>query len=246
MSYGVFIFGSCVSRDTFTELGDDYHLLHYAARQSAISADRPADGVAERIPPLASAFQDRVVRADIAGDLPDMIRRRAAEAELVIVDLVDERFGVVQLGGGYVTRLAEFWSNGGQAVSRGAPHLVFGTDEHFDLWSSSATHVVNTFREAGREGRMILLHTQWTNVLDTGEAMDLPAWMPDPDDMNAKLRRYVRHYASLGLHIVTLPRTLTRSTTSHRWGPSPFHYTDRAHAWLADQIRSLTPRLPLA
>lgn len=241
MTHGVFIFGSCVSRDTFTELGEDYHLVHYAARQSAISAGRPAAGVADHIPPLASNFQDRVVRADIAGDLLDVIKTRASGAELIVLDLVDERSGVVQIGGGYVTRLAEFWSNGGQEASRGAPHLAFGSDEHFDLWAPSATRVIDTFKEAGGAGRPVLLHTQWTRLLDTGEDLDLPGWMPDPDEVNHHLQRYVRHYASLGVHVITLPRALTRSTRDHRWGPSPFHYTDEAHAWLAQQVKDLTP-----
>lgn len=243
MTTGVYIFGSCVSRDTVTELGADYHIVHYTARQSAISAGRPAEGVAEQIPPLESKFQDRVVRADIAGDLYSVIEARATEADIVLLDLVDERFGVVELGGGYVTRLVEFWSHGGQAASRGAPHLVFGTDEHFDLWAQSAERIVDAFNRVGLQGRLVLVHTPWTTLLDTGEELDLPAWMPDPDEMNAKLRRYVRHYASLGVHVITLPRELARSTSQHRWGPSPFHYTDEAHAWLARQVRAIEPRL---
>ncbi|USQ79799.1 DUF6270 domain-containing protein [Ornithinimicrobium faecis] len=244
MSFGVYIFGSCVSRDTVTELGDDYHIVHYTARQSAISAGRPAQGVAEHIPTLSSPFQDRVVRADIRGDLFDVVRRKAGEADIVLLDLVDERFGVIQLGGGYVTRLVEFWSNGGQAVSRGAPHLVFGSDEHFALWSESASAVVQAFQQAGLAGRLALFHTPWTTVLNTGEPLELPSWMPDPDEMNAKLRRYVRHYASLGVHVITMPKDKARSTREHRWGPSPFHYTDDAHGWLAQQVAKLMPSLP--
>lgn len=238
MSHGVFIFGSCVSRDTFTELPDQYNLIHYTARQSAISAGRPANGVAESIPRLSSKFQDRVVRADIKGNLLDIVRSRGKETDVVLMDLVDERFGVIEIGGGYVTRLHEFWSNGGKEVSRGAPHLTFGSDEHFSLWRVSAGTAISTFKQVG-VSHIILLHTQWTDLLDTGDPLEAPSWMPDPEDMNSKLIRYVRHYASLGVQVVTLPLSLTRSTLNHRWGASPFHYTDEAHAWLAHQVQAL-------
>jgi hypothetical protein len=234
----VLIYGSCVSRDTFGFLTSDHELLGYTARQSAISVGAPAAGVAERLAPLASAFQDRMVRGDIAGNLLSTLDAKAASTDLLLLDLVDERGGVVRIGGGYVSRLAEFWSSGGREIARGCVHVPFGDDEHFALWAPAVDRVLDHVGELGLLGRVVVLATPWADRLDDGTPLEVPGWMTPPRVANAQYERYFDHLDGRdGIRLLRLPSDLARSSLDHRWGPSPFHYQDQAYEWLADRVR---------
>lgn len=232
----VLIYGSCVSRDTFEFLPDSYSLLSYVARQSAISAGAPAVDVLGRIKRLPSDFQQRMVRGDVKGDLHQVVRRLAPQTDLVLVDLVDERGGVLSIGGGYVTKLAEFWAAGGKDVAARAPHVPFGSAEHFELWSKGIDRLVHVLREEGLLERTLVLRTPWARLDPDGDPIPVPGWMMDPDRANDLYRRYFNHVSAAGLSTVSLPDELARSPLDHRWGPSPFHYSEAAYRFLASRI----------
>jgi len=230
------IFGSCVSRDTFEFLPEGFRLLSYVARQSSISVDAPAAGLQSRLTGLPSAFQNRMVSGDVRGDFLDVAERLAPEVDLLLLDLVDERGGVIATDGGYVTRLAELWSAGGREATRGGTHVAFGTDEHFALWTAAVTQVVERLRELGLAERTVVLRTPWADRLAEGGPVPVPDWMTEPAVANAQYVRYFDTLAKLDLAVVELPAELARSTADHRWGPSPFHYTAEAYEFLAAAI----------
>ncbi|WP_425256334.1 DUF6270 domain-containing protein [Pseudarthrobacter sp. J47] len=98
------MYGCCVSRDAFKDLGAGYTLLGYVARQSLISGlSRPTnllDGQA-----LDSALQNRSLSGDLKSNLLPTLRRFADQIDLFVVDLTDERLGVVRLpDGSYIIR----------------------------------------------------------------------------------------------------------------------------------------------
>lgn len=230
------IYGSCVSRDTFEFLPDHFQLLTYVARQSAISAAAPAAEVLGRLKKLPSAFQDRMVRGDVRGDLQQVLRANSADTDLLLIDLVDERGGVLSLGGGYVTKLAEFWGAGGREISSGAHHVALGSEEHFNRWSAAMDAIVRLITELGLAQSTLVLQTPWAKFDPEGVPIPLPAWMIHPDDANRIYRRYFDHLADHGLAILRLPDDLATSPLDHRWGPSPFHYSAAAYQFLAEGI----------
>jgi len=234
----VFIYGSCVSRDTFGFLDADHELSGYVARQSAISVGAPAAGVDEQLPRLESAFQDRMVRGDIAGNVLTTLERAAQRTDILLLDLVDERGGVVAVGGGFVSRLAEFWRAGGRDVARGCRHIPFGADDHFSLWAPAISRILERVTELGLRDRMAVLATPWADRLDDGSLLEVPGWMTPPAVANAQYVRYFDHLERReGVRLLRLPAELARSSRHHRWGPSPFHYSDEAYEWLAERIR---------
>ena len=233
---GVLIFGSCVSRDTFAFLPDSFRLLSYVARQSAISVGAPAAGVQERLTRLPSSFQDRVVRGDVRGDLFETLERLAPEIDLVLMDLIDERGGVVQVNGGYVTKLTELWNAGGAAATSGGRRIPFATDDHFALWSAATRRIAERLRALDLFESAIVLRTPWARTMTSGADVPVPTWMTPPDIANTQYSRYFAHLESLGHRLLSLPESHAQSTESHQWGPSPFHYTDEAYTWLATEI----------
>lgn len=234
-----FIWGSCVSRDTFGFLPEDFSLMQYVARQSLISAGSDASAVRSELTEPASKFQARMVRGDLAGDLYRALDQHAGKIDIVLIDLVDERGGVVRFGDAYATKLSEFWSAGGREASRGAAQVAFGTDEHFVLWREGAERFVGALRAAELLTRTLVLHAPWASSYDTGEELKIPEWMVAPDTANQQYVRYVAALRELGLRVAELPEELARTSKDHQWGASPFHYQRLAYEYFAEVIREV-------
>lgn len=233
-----FIYGSCVSRDTFKYLPEGFVLHRYVARQSLISAGNTASGVKEKLTPLKSQFQQRMVAGDLEGNLYTSLQNAATSVDLVLIDLVDERGGVVEVGGGYATKLNEFWGAGGRESSRSAQQLAFGSDEHFSLWAAGATRLVEELSRLELLRRTVVLRAEWASTFEDGEAFTVPDWMTAPAEANRAYERYFGYLGRLGLRIVALPHELAHTSRDHEWGASPFHYQDAAYEYFAREISS--------
>jgi hypothetical protein len=198
--------------------------------------------VASRLRTLPSAFQDRVVRGDVRGDLDQTLDRLGPQVDVLLIDLIDERSGVVAVGGGYVTRLSELWNAGGAEATEGGRRVPFATDEHFELWSAAAERIAEKLRALGLFERTLVLRTPWASRMPSGADVPVPAWMTPPATANEQYARYFDRLEQLGYEIISLPTELAQSTETHKWGPSPFHYTDEAYAHLAARIRAAVER----
>ena len=139
MKKNLMIYGSCVSRDAFPLLGSDFKLLSYVARQSMISAISKPTTLLEGSD-LASAFQNRSLAGDIRSNLLQMVRRHAADIDVLVIDLTDERLGVIQLpDGAHVTHSHELSSSGRlDGVQGRLRYIDVLTERHWTLWESAA------------------------------------------------------------------------------------------------------------
>lgn len=160
----VAIFGSCVSRDT-CEFLPDAEVVEYVARQSVITALSPVGP--DRFPPdqLASSFQARMFLGDQAADGVERIA--GADADVVLIDLVDERRGVWRFpDGGFLTNSIEAHRTGVQewAPREGARLIEFGTDEHFALWKRGFNAVLGRLQALGVP--LLLLDIAWAEAYD--------------------------------------------------------------------------------
>lgn len=233
-----FIYGSCVSRDTFGFLGDPFHLIRYVARQSVISASTDASALGAQLRPLGSSFQQRMVDSDLAGDLPEVLEAVSDDIDVLLLDLVDERGGVIEVDGDrFVTKLAEFWSSGGREAARGMVHHAFGSVQHFFLWQQGVNRLVSQLEDHGLKERTIVLRTPWADSYEDGRPLEIPEWMIHPADADRMYGRYFDYLAEKGLRILQLPDALARTEQGHQWGPSPFHYVKEAYEFLANGIR---------
>lgn len=240
---GTFIYGSCVSRDTFEYLPERFELRRYVARQSLASAFTQAGHLKRELTPITSAFQRKMVHGDLDGNLASSLREAAADTDLLLVDLVDERGGVIDVGDAFVTKLNEFWQAGGREATARRPHLPFGSEEHFTLWSEGARRFLGLLDELGLARRTVVLRTPWASRYADGEPLAVPTWMMPPSEADARYARYFAVLESAGIHAVDLPEDLARTPADHQWGPSPFHYVDDAYTVLANQIVAYVERL---
>src|SRR5699024_2892930 len=96
----------CVSRDVARISSESITVEDYVARSSWISAAGPPVAIPSTQSKLASDFQRRQVISDYQSNA--IARASASNSDLILFDLVDERFGVYPArAGGYITYLNE-------------------------------------------------------------------------------------------------------------------------------------------
>lgn len=161
------IFGSCVSRDT-CEFMPDANVVEYVARQSVTSLVSPhGDGDVD-ISGLGSPFQRRMVLSDLLGSGADRVISHKDDADVVLIDMVDERRGFWNFpDSSTMTNSLEIESCGAAewASSQGAELIEFGTDKHFEAWKRGFEYLIAALHKADLWDRTIFLDIEWARVL---------------------------------------------------------------------------------
>ncbi|MGM1028339.1 MAG: DUF6270 domain-containing protein [Actinomycetota bacterium] len=235
----VLVYGSCVARDTleFAAAGS-VDLQGYVARQSLISVDNDATAHLPEAMTVSSKFQERMIRADFAGGLLDRLETMAADLDVLLWDLADERHGVYRFSDGTVStrsidtmRIPEL-----EAQFTEAEHLPFGTPEHLAIWSERANAFAGRLRALGLFERTVVLEVPWAVLTTEGQ--------PSPWSMGVRAKeanqRYQPYYAllrELGFRMVELPDALVLADPQHRWGLAPFHYSPAVYREVLRQLR---------
>lgn len=243
-----FIYGSCVSRDTFQRLPQDrFTLLHYVARQSLISAFAPP---MEDPPPhfeTSSPFQRRMLLGDWESNLPVLVKEQAEHIDLFLWDLCDERLGLRQLrppaSGGVphvATRSVDSLHAGFDSNLQGFPVIRFGSSRHKVRFTRALRRFNKEMRALHLDGKVLVLAPAWARYLANGEES------PTSFGLSAGRanRMYDEYYAILreetAFPIIHMPPREAVGDAHHPWGPAPFHYTEKVYRRLAAEISRFT------
>src|SRR5699024_5318855 len=215
----VTVYGSCVARDTVDLAGSDrFDVVAYVARQSLLSADHDASKHFPAQAEIGSDFQRRMMTGDFAGNLEERLADAAAETDVLLWDLADERHGVhVFDDGSVVTRSIDIVrAPEVLSVVEGARHIPFGTDEHFELWAPQAETLHGRLQELEMLSRTVVLRVPWALV--TTEGKTTPWSMgTNAREANAAYHRYYEHLAQLGFRILELQPLGVLADPEHRW-----------------------------
>ncbi|WP_157598474.1 DUF6270 domain-containing protein [Phycicoccus sp. Root101] len=234
----VLIAGSCVSRDTFAFLDPmEFALSEYVARQSLVSAFAgPSEPVIDSAV-LPSRFQQRVLLADAAASLPEVVTQAADSVDLVLWDLVDERLGVHRhVDGGLTTDSVEIRSILGETVPDGVQRLPFGSPEHLSLFRESLEGWRELLERTGLLDRTVLLAPLWAMTTDEGEVVP-ESFGAGADEGNALTEPYIEAAVRvLGVPVLGRTGPDPHAGTTHQWGPAPFHYDDDTYLRLSDEV----------
>lgn len=241
----VFIYGSCVSRDTFEHLEpSEFELIQYVARQSAVSAYTRSVDMVEP-PVLRSPFQHRMVAGDYASNLRDLIPEVGPTIDLVLTDLIDERLGVYVLpDGSVITRSLELIESGAEkTLPAGTQHVPFGTSQHVQYWSAGIKTVGQLLRRFMPQAAVVLLDIPWAERSLSGE--------PTPDSFGVKSSEanqvfpsYIARAAeALDARVISIGPGDAVSSPHHPWGDAPFHYAEAVYIEIARQLTGRPGRL---
>lgn len=236
----VFIYGGCTSRDAVDQYADYGLELHsYIARQSLISAYRPADAKLFDPRSVEGSFQRRMLAGDIVGTLPQKLEEVAAEIDLVVWDLMIERVGVQKVAsGGMITRNGTPRAEGVGREAMGGSY-VFGTDPHFRQWEWAFAKFTETLDRIKLRDRIVVNATPWALYDKHGDFTRSDSDMT-PEWFNAKVERYWQTIADAGLKVARVPQAGAIADPDHRWGPAYFHYVPGTYR---SQLRAITALL---
>ena len=238
-----FIYGSCVSRDTFEYLDKgEFSLLRYVARSSLVSAFSPPGPV-----PLAqghglSPFQLRQVETDAASGLLPLLRELADRVDLLLWDLCDERMGLFDVGDGrVVTRSVELLRAQTQSEILNTARLIdFGTDEHLSRFQKALERFAAHLDQSNLLGKILLVAPRWAEEDDAGRG-DLKSFGRSAEWANDRFKEY-NHLVGATIGCPVLGHDIkTIADTAHKWGRAPFHYAQPVYTELAREITNHRP-----
>ncbi|MEP9374092.1 DUF6270 domain-containing protein [Mesorhizobium sp. KR1-2] len=214
----VFVVGSCVSRDAFN-FTTHASLADYVARTSLASAfSDPFPWLTkERIEnELESKFQRRLVHVDASKRLRRLLEE--ADYDLLLLDMIDERFSLVTIGSARCTYSSEARKTN-VAKAPGARLIKPSDPVRHRWWKDGLVNLLDI--AAKRRARVVLNEVWWAKIDDSGADFD-------PAEVSVGNENLARLYDEIppSVERVRYPRDAFIGSTSHRWGRSPFHYTD--------------------
>lgn len=246
------IIGSCITRDLWPVRGEGVENLLYLSRTSLPSLFSPPPPEFEPYaepPGGLTQSQHRAVVHDLAKQaLAALLAFRPTH---LIIDLIDERFDLLSVGGAIVTdswelREAGYLREPALAGAHTIPRLSAACE---DLWMQGALDFAAFVKATPlREAVLILHEAQWAERYVDAEGAERPFRVVEileghaaqVSRHNALLRTYQQALISLlpDLKRVEAPQGRTADET-HRWGLSPFHYTPSYYDSVREQLHAL-------
>lgn len=220
------IFGSCVTRDAFGFGADSELVKGYSARSivaSAVSASVEFPTLADEAASRLSQFELRMVHNDFAKAWLDVIS--TPESNGVIIDLIEERFSLVDTGQGFVTESSQFVKAGLAAEYPDAKIIPVNSRDEIDR-----DGIIEFSRIVRSLGKNVYIHRAFwaTSYQDNGGIL--------PFEKKG-------YYARMNQHLVwrydllqdcmpdsttiEIPEEFRVADPGHRWGVAPFHYIPR-------------------
>lgn len=153
-----------------------------------------------------------------------------------MMDTLSDRLGVFQLKDGtYVTNSTELKKSG--LMNKVPKRLIsFGTDEHFDLWKTAVSKLEETLEKKSLTNKMLVFETPWAELMENGEPATRFRGISSSEG-NTMYSRYYSHLKTRGINVETIPNELIVSSSDHKWGSAPYHYTEPAYSWMRDVVQ---------
>lgn len=218
MDVKFYIWGSCVTRDIFSELNLDRYVGDYRARTSLHSFfDNPINS--DRIPDLdiiTSSFQRRMVEADFRKENINL-----ENCDYLIIDFIDERFNIVNFENSKITLSNEL----SKVIDQiGDVEMSFkrGSDEDFRHWRLSCQKFSKYFT-----GIKTILHSsRFATHKSSNEGLKENDKKNLILNMNHLLTRYEEIFIEevSPIWIMKVDNHKVVSNIQHKWGVAPFHY----------------------
>jgi hypothetical protein len=245
-SRSVAIWGSCVTRDAFA-LTDrpalaGLDLVYYGARSSWVSQasvawpDKPDFGD-------LAGFGCRMVEEDFAKSIPDCLV--AAGADIVVLDLIDERLPLLRHGPTWLT-LSDYLLQtpmAAQMQELAVERSGLADRRRHEMFAASAIALAQQLSVRLPQSTFVLHAAPYTTAVDGGGALPEPAagWARDLNAGQQPLFEALRIAFGPRLVVITPPEDVAMADPGHKWGLSSYHYAERYYDWLLDELNAVKP-----
>ena len=246
MKKNIVILGSCGTRDTFRVIENSmFELLEYTARTSFASqfSERGTLIKKSQLDNLSSGFQKRMVLRDFEKRYFNTIDK--TQFDYLVIDFIDERCRLLQLNSKEVftfsnelnlTKFISSLSNKGRFISP-------NTDSYFELWKKGWDNFIELSKELGVFDKVIVNKLYWAKKDENGN--EISNYTPYSslliDTTNKYLSKLYAHCAkdlSSNKFLSYNDKDFIASS-SHVWGPSPFHYVDNFYHLTENKLSNL-------
>lgn len=231
------IFGSCVTRDVFgfgpySDLVDCYSARCTIASAVSESIKDFLDSDGSEVQGVSS-FERKMIRNDIDKLCLNFLAESAAPE--IIIDLIDERFSLIDVDGRYVTESASF-------VKTGLLDRVQGNYEKrlfLDREDIDREALRNFSSKIEMSGKRVFIHRAlWATSFVEGDQVHEFEKIGYYSRMNEGL---VWRYDLLSrllpeAVVIDIPAEFRVSDPAHRWGLAPFHYVPRYYERVREQL----------
>lgn len=218
----VFILGSCVSRDPFefAQKGD-FEVVDYCARTSFASLGAPPFVDEKILQAIESSFQRRSVRGDMEKSV--FSRMKDTEFDALLIDLIDERFGIALHGTSIHTVSSEYR----KGLYRPHPYQIVRADaaERLDYWNTGFAKFVDFIKSNGYEDKVVVNQVYWT--FDGADSLNERYGCDYRDLMNSNLE-YMYDQIRQELpksKFISYGKDELLVDVNHKWGIEPYHYS---------------------
>lgn len=228
------IYGSCVARDIVRIIPGRFGLIHYAARQSWVSAASKPLKRPQNID--LGAFSTRSIIGDFLSNVPATIRKFGDKADVILIDIASDRHGVYPVGDSYISNTGELRRSNLLRTIEHGPLVKFGTPQHKRLFKLAVTKIKRILLSAGVFDRVLVLNVQFAGTSNDGTPMPLARGMTSTE-VNSVYAYYYQVFEDCGFRVLPEPPTeLQIGNSDHKWGLQQDHFIDLMYHWWADRI----------
>lgn len=238
----IIVYGGCVSRDIFnfdTVNEPCIKLSSYYARSSL--ATLGLNNTVKNIPKkyydsllnIESKFQRRMVESDFNNQILESAGKGGYD--LLLIDFLVDRFHLAEIDGKLVTRSVEFVRSGIK------PNRIINTfsDQYLMLWRKGIDNLLSVIDARADLDKVRINKVYWSDIAtEEQDTIKLnEKW--DIEKNNAKLDAMYEYVEKIlpSSSIIEVDKSLLIADSNHKWGLSPFHYTDDYYRKMLEIIK---------
>ncbi len=159
-------------------------------------------------------------------------RLQKKDFDLVLLDLIDERFDLLRASGVMITKSNELVASGFIESNRSRLEEISKSEYKNDAWRSDCEAFITRLEATVEPSRLVMVKAFWATHYTTveGEKKPFDETVKFPQEYisrsNDQLRKYYRTMLKCmtSNNVVDLDPPLASEV--HIWGLSPFHYTN--------------------
>lgn len=212
------ILGSCVTRDAL-RFDNPFTLGRYYARTSLVSLYSDSIKIDLDEIDLPSVFNRRMVHYDLTKDFRNYIKW--SNADVLVVDFIDERFNILKLGNSYFAQSNEFIKSN---INEKLKASKVNRKIKIKLFEKLALDFITEIKE---KYEVVVLHkAYWENKYydSNGEICD---FQNQPIvERNSELDHFYNIIEEKFDGIETIKLDNYLASENHQWGLAPYHYED--------------------
>lgn len=227
MSMRVFIYGSCVSRDAFDYQQGLFSLVKYVARTSLAAQLAAPIVLPDLLAKVPSKFQHEMMLIDMDKSLFKLLQQH--EYDMLLVDLIDERFSIGLFNGARLTLSREFLD--ANAKVQTYPEWNRFSDEKFAAWQRGFSELVALVKAKVKPVKIIINKVYFADKVgpNTLSAVPCTAFLATEitrnNDYLSKMYQFIANTFP-EIHCIQYTSDYFVANPQHKWGLAPFHYVD--------------------